>query len=642
MLVYQETVMETTNPVFLICYLGIITISLFLYSKRDRTSFSKINLSGITYNKIYTIVIPLAVILIGTALRLYKLTKIPEGLHQDEASIGYEAYILSAFGMDRDGNRYPIYPITYGSGGGSPLMIYLNAVTTFLFGSNVLTLRALPAFLGVLTLVVTFFVIKTLSHESILVSDSAISMQYVTGEFLWLPLVSLCIVSFCPWHIMLSRWSLDSNTTPFWVLLAMLVFVIASTKQKESTAFDNIGTLFKSRDRKKRESLRAADSKATFLYALSAFLYALCLYSYGAATFVIPVHLVLMCFIFRKSKRMTAFQVFCGVLVFAIFTAPLFVFYVINFLDLPEVITPFFTITKFTAKRSVFASGSGILLAIGKNLFTIIKNLTYGDSSEQILNYIPGFPPFYAFTFPMTLLGIVISVIRTKRGELIDLVMHSLFLPALLFGLFVEEDITRMVLIFIPVIYYLARGFIFVVGEFVTVEKEAPSSIKHYAAILAKSVTPLLLIVATLLFCRSYFNEFNDLSAEAYMPGYGQACAYADKCASEQSTIYSTYEHVSAPFMVALYYTKTSPKAFLQTVHYKDPNAEFRIADSFTHFRFGLPDDMNENAVTYLDDGSIFILHKTQLDILNNAPGYNPEAYVIKSFGNFVVIKAGN
>ncbi|WP_408070069.1 hypothetical protein [Butyrivibrio sp. JL13D10] len=634
--------MEAINPIFLTCYLIIIFISLFLYQKRDNFSYSKVNLSNISYNKIYTVILPLSVILIGTALRLYKLSKIPEGLHQDEASIGYEAYILSAFGIDRDGNRYPVYPITYGSGGGSPLMIYLNAVTTFLFGSNALTLRALPAFLGCLTLVITFFVIKILSHESIIKSENATSIQYVTGEFLWLPLVSLCIIAFCPWHIMLSRWSLDSNTTPFWVLLAMLTFVIASTKQKESAAFENIGTLFKFRDRKKRQSLRASDGLATFLYALSAFLYALCLYSYGAATFVIPVHLILMCILFTKTKRMTSFQVFFGVLIFAVFSAPLFAFYIVNIFNLPEVITPFFTITKFTAKRSVFASGSGILLAIGKNLFTMIKNLSVGDSSEQILNYIPGFPPFYAFTFPMTLLGIIVSIIRAKRGELIDLAMHSLFLPGLLFGLFVEEDLTRMVLVFIPVVYYLARGFIFVVNEFVTVEKNTASPLKHYAAIFAKSVTPFLFIAGALFFNKVYLTEFNDLSAEAYMPGYGQACAYADECVSEDFLIYSTYDHVSAPFMIALYYTKTSPVDFLQTVHYKDPDAEFRIADSFTHFRFGLPEDIAENGVTYLNEGNVFIFHKSELDQINNAPGYDPEAYIVKSFGNFVVIASAN
>lgn len=625
--------MQTMNPILLLSYIGILVLSLFLYFRKNKEKSTHISIQDISFNKLYTVALPVLVILIGCALRLYQLSAIPAGLHQDEASIGYEAFILSEFGMDRDGNRYPIYPITYGSGGGSPLMIYLNAVTSFLFGSNVLTLRALPAILGCLTLVIIFLLVRELSKESVSKKETKLSLQYLTGEFLWLPLVSLCVMAFSPWHIMLSRWSLDSNTTPFWVLTAMLLFVIASKKQKESASFESIGTLFKSADQKKKRTLSASAPDATILYCLSAFFYSLTLYSYGAATIVIPIHLVLMCIIFTGSRRMTSFQVIIGIIVFAVFSAPLFIFYAVNFFDLPQIITPFFSITKFTAKRSVFAQGSGMLLIIGHNLLTMLKNLTIGNSSEQILNYIPGFPPFYAFTFPLSIAGFILSIIRTKKGRLIDLVINSFALPAFLFGLFVDEDITRMVLIFIPVIYYLARGFIFVVGEFVTVEKKYAHSPIRYAAIAAKAFTPFLFILATLFFSRTYFTDFNAMSSESYMPGYGEACVYAEECIGFEATVYSTYEHVSAPFMVALYYTKTPPKDFLLTVHYKDPDAEFRIADSFTHFKFGLPKDIAEKGADYLNNGDVFILHKSQLYLFDSASDVS-----VRAFGDFVVV----
>ena len=135
---------------------------------------------------------------------------------------------------------------------------------------------------------------------------------------------------------------------------------------------------------------------------------------------------------------------------------------------------------------------------------------------------------------------------------------------------------------------------------------------------------------------------FNELSAEAYMPGYGDACAYADDNIGENATIYSTYDHVSAPFMVALYYTKTPPKDFLQTVHYKDPDAEFRIADSFTHFKFGLPDDVTETAKEHLEAGDIFILHKTQLDLVGANAENASEQMKVRAFGDFVVISGAN
>ncbi len=630
--------MLTLNAVSLIIYFGIIALALYLYSKNDRGSFSQINLSNVTFNKIYTIFLPAALIIIGTALRIYKLTQIPLGLHQDEASIGYEAYSLSAFGIDRDGNRYPVYPITYGSGGGSPLMIYINAITTFLFGSSPVTLRALPAVLGVATLIISFFLIKKLSSESFSDSSERLTLQYISGEYLWLPIVYLCIISLSPWHIMLSRWSLDSNTAPFFVLTALFLFILGGKVQKKATSFENIGTLFKRKDRKKRQSLSASDTQATLLFAFSALFYSLTLYSYGAATIIIPVHLVIMCVIFTRRHRMTRLQVTTGVVVFLIFSSPLLIFYVVNALNLPQITTPLFTITKFTAKRSIFVSGSGMLLSVLQNLLVIIKNLSIGSSAEQILNYIPGFPPLLAFTFPVTLLGMFLSILRLRNGEFIDQVIASLFIPSFIFGLFVEEDITRMVMIFIPVIYYLARGYIFIVNEFVTLEKNTPNKFIHYLAIFGKAIAPAVFLISAFLFSRTYFTDFNRLSRDAYMPGYGEACAYADNTTKDDSIIYSTYEHVSAPFMIALYYTKTSPTDFIKTVHYKDPTAEFRIADSFTNFRFGLPEDFVENAASYLDEGNTFILHKTQADIIKNAPGYDPEALSINYFGDFLVI----
>ena len=603
--------MGTINQISWIIYLGIIVFALFLHYKNSKNAVYEVNnISDLKFSKIYTILIPLSLILIGAALRLHLLSEIPLGLHQDEASIGYESFILSEFGVDRDGNHLPIYPITYGSGGGSPLMIYLNAFTTKIFGSSPLILRALPAVLGVATLVVLFLLIRTLSRESLSNSRKTQPFQYITAEYLWIPLVCLTIMALAPWHVMLSRWSLDCNTTPFWIISALLLFSIGVTKKE----------------------------KGTLYFALSAVLYSLTIYSYGAATIVIPLHLIILCVLSIRKRKMTVSQMIIGIVVFLVVSLPLIIFYVVNFLGLPEITTPLVSITKFTAKRSIFVSGQNLLPSVWHNLVVMIKNLTIGCDSEQIVNYIPGFPPLLAFTFPMTILGFILSILRTRKGIFLDQAINSLFCPSFIFGLFVEEDITRMVLIFIPVIYYLARGFIFVVNEFVTVEKAADNRLKKTCAIAAKALSPALFLIGAFLFSQVYFTDYNKINSGAFMPGYGEACAYADSITGYGNHVYSTYENLSAPFMIALYYTKTPPQDFLETVHYKDLNAEFRIADSFTHFKFGLPEDLRENFSNYIDNGDIFILHKSELTRLKEFPEYESKDVDIRLFYDFIVI----
>ncbi|MBE5859935.1 MAG: hypothetical protein E7301_07400 [Butyrivibrio sp.] len=625
--------MGTFNIFSTLIYICIIFFSLYLFYRRDRSSYSPINLSDVVFNRIYTLILPIAMIVIGAFLRFYMIARIPYGVHQDEASIGYEAYILSAFGMDRNGYHLPVYPITYGSGGGSPLMVYLTALMTKLLGVSEFSLRFLPAFLGSLTLVVFFLAVRLLVAESLLSSEKVSSVQYMNGEYSWIPLISLTILTLSPWHIMLSRWSLDSNTTPFWISLGLLFFAIGIKKQRESSSFNSIGSLFAERDRKKSRLLSMSNGTANLFFVLSALAYALTMYSYGSATIIIPVHLLILCIFSIRKKKMTAFQMVLGILVFLAVSSPLIVFYVINAFDLPEIITPFFSINRFTAKRSVFVS-DGILLSIAGNIIAMIKNLTIGNSAEQILNYVEGFPPLFAFTFPAALVGIVASFVRAKKGKDVDVFMLSVFIPAFLFGCFVEEDINRMVFIFIPYIYFLARGYIFFINEIVYAQKNTGKKAIKYLMILIKGLAPFLFFVAAMLFIKVYFTTYNALSSDAFMAGYGECCKTAENEVADDKMIYSTYEHLSAPFMVALYYTKTPPTEFLQTVHYKDEKAEFRIADSFGNFIFSLPDDLSEKIDSYISEGNVLILHNSELE------SYDLDNYEVKTSGNYAVVSA--
>ena len=534
------------------------------------------------YNLLKTVSL-LLLLGLGTFLRFYQIGLVPNGLQQDEASIGYEAYCLANFGTDRNGYVYPVYPITWGSGGGSPILIYLNVLTTKLFGSNVFALRFVPAFLGSLTLLLFYLLVRRIWNQKT-------------------ALAALAFLALAPWHIILSRWSLDSNTMPFWLCLATLLFLYALHSQK------------------------------TWQFCLAAAAYSLCLYSYGAANVVIPLHLLIICTYCLYHRQLKVSQLIWSGISFLIIALPLAVFYAVNFLGLPEIITPYFSFQKFTSSHfgSVFVAFDHTLFAsLLANCKSLILFLTVGNRTEVLWNVLPGYWTLYKFTFPVTFLGIITCYYRffhAPKDEKAsgDAVMTSLLTASLIFALFIQQDINRMVMLWIPLIYCQVMGlrFLYRTGQ------QCKSRFKQAPVLFLLSFSLFLLGSAS--FVRDYFGSYNDQTSYLFMPGYGDSMVYADMIARQKgSTVYSTYDNVASPFMLTLYYTKTSPAEFDRSVVYRDDQAEFRIATSFGHFVFGLPEDIATSA-QYQND--VIVVSHAQESM------FDADSYNIVEFGNYAVV----
>lgn len=487
----------------------------------------------------------------GAFLRMWNLTGLPDGLQQDEASIGYEAFCLAGYGIDRNGYHWPVYPITWGSGGGSPIMIYLNVLTTKLFGSRIFSIRIVPAFLGTLTLLLFFLLLNRAFGKRC-------------------ALTGLAVLALTPWHIILSRWSLDSNTMPFWQLLALFTLVQAICA----------GTAERSR-------------RQTGLYLLAAFFFGICLYSYGSANVVIPLTLLFVCIRLLRTKRIRIGQLAGCFAVFVITCLPLALFYAVNFFGVPEIAASWISFPKFTSSHfgSVFVAFDRTLPStLLHNLKDLLLMLTVGIPGEVSWNAMPGYWTLYCFTFPVTFAGILFG--RRTAGkeapaaQAANDVLGAALLSALLFSLFIQQDINRDVLLFLPLVYWYVMGLQFL---YLAMTKGAASQ----AAALPALISLLLLFGGFVSFARDYYGgEYNQVAASDFMPGYGDAMILATELAEkkgEASTVYSTYDLVASPFMLTLYYNKCDPYEFMDSVVYKDPEAEFRVASSFGRYVFGLP-----------------------------------------------------
>src|SRR5271157_1877248 len=135
----------------------------------------------------------------GIFARVWGFGKLPPGLNADEASIGVDAFSLLHYGIDRNGISFPVNFISWGSGQNA-LYGYLLIPFIAMGGLTPFIVRLPMLITGILTLPLVFFVAKRM-----------LGNRY--------GLVAMFLVSISPWHIILSRWGLESNLLPFTFLL---------------------------------------------------------------------------------------------------------------------------------------------------------------------------------------------------------------------------------------------------------------------------------------------------------------------------------------------------------------------------------------------------------------------------------------
>ena len=563
---------------------------------------------------------------LGCFLRFYHLTTLPDGLNQDEASIGYEAFSLAFYGVDRYGNPFPVYPITWGSGGGSPLLIYLTALSFKLFGVSVFVLRGTVAFFGCLTLPLFYLLVKEaksslsgLQSSPTGLPSSPTGLQSSPTGLQSSPvgLLGMLLLAIAPWHILLTRWTLDYGLIPFTFGLAILVL------------------------------MKAARKKSTGLYVLASAMAALNMYSYGSANIVIPAFLLLSVFFLMRGKILSVRQLFLCILMFLLVCAPLFLFYFINVCKLPEIITPFFSVERFRSDHtaSVFLSFSDLILRGEgiKNIKELLLYLSVGVENGEYYTYMPGYWTFYVFTFPVTLVGFVVSLKRMREGRREALfavqnkaanahsasdspsgtvaaeeIVFAAFLASFLFGLTVRISINHIIMVYLPLLYYTVCGYDACMrgAAYSTSEKAGGLPGKFGRQIFL--FPALTLWVGFLFFARDYYGgRYNALCADSiFFRGYGEACVYAEEAVKKEADnssalIYSTNTNLISPFMIAVFYTRMPPATYVKTVHYKDLHSEFLVADAVGKFRFGLPEDIKERLKSGADP-NVYLLNRQE------------------------------
>lgn len=164
------------------------------------------------------IILLLIILLIGGFLRFYQLTKYPVHLTIDEVAVGYNSYSILKTLKDEHG---AFLPLAFKSTGDwkPPILIYFLIPSIALLGLNELTLRLPIALIGVLTILLVFFLIRKISKNDILALFTSFSL------------------AISPWHIQFSRATFEAVLALFFLILGVYLFLEALAKKRTLILF---------------------------------------------------------------------------------------------------------------------------------------------------------------------------------------------------------------------------------------------------------------------------------------------------------------------------------------------------------------------------------------------------------------------
>lgn len=498
-------------------------------------------------------------ILLGTLVRVYRFGALPIGLNQDEAFAGYEAFSLANYGVDTSGYHNPVYFVAWGSGM-NVLESYLAIPFIKIFGLSVYTIRLPQLLCALACLPVLYLLLREMTNNE------------------RIALIGLGLLALSPWHIMLSRWGLESNLAPAFLLFSFFFFV------------------------------KGVKKNAYFI--LSAFFYGVTLYAYAITWAVVPLTvccngLYLVCT--RQKLQWRYVLIAAGVLF--LLALPLLLFVMVNNGWINEIKTSFISIPKMLVMRDSEIKLSN--LVDPDAYYDLIKLMAEQD--DGLLWNSTRFGFFYKISIPFILFGVTKLIMETAEGiRRREFRMHTLILISFVCSLLsavmlTGKNVNRINAVHMYTLLCAAIG----VDAFVELCKDKQ---------LLKNTLIVCYALCFAFFCSYYFGDYNQNIANSFRYGAEDAVRFVNE---KEFQSVNVDEGMYYPQL--LFYDQTPTDEFLATVEYRNYPAKFLSVEKFTKYTFGV----NYNNLDLSYDGYIIKTDKRSY--------FEQKGFEIEEFGYFSV-----
>lgn len=449
-------------------------------------------------------------------VRFIYLGSIPAGINQDEAFAGYEAWSMLNYNVDSWGYQNPIYFVSWGSGM-NVFYSYLLKIFFYFLGAHTWVLRLPQAILGTISCYVFYRALR-LSYDK----NTA--------------LLGLFIVAIIPWHIIQSRWGLESSSCTFG-LITGYYFLLKSLK------------------------------KIKYLYWAMVF-YSIALYSYAVTwifiLFYIAIFLGHLWFVNKKIRN----HILGALCLLFIFALPLLLFILINYGLIDEIKAKYLSIPRLIYWRGNEWGYDNLAIK-----FSALHSIFIKPKDLFIFSYIPKFGLFY----PLSLLFIVIGVgilfnnlvidIKNKKTSF-NLPMAIWIIIGILYGIGLYPSPTRLNFLYFALVWLIVLG------------------IKYFYKnkIIFSSILALYLISFS-CFSYEYFNNYNKLAEKEFSIGLEDALAYANAYNDKNKNniiitdVFSVYPKI-------LWYQKIPVNDYIRTNIWKNYPNSYLESEGFLNYRF--------------------------------------------------------